>query len=243
MTPAQSVLIAKTALDFFLKSTVIPAAQAKKEAEAVMAASKEKPLVPEPEATDGLAAIQARSATACGAVGTVEEFRANRHAGLAKRTEKAQKKAAAKRKREEDEIARRTKACHEGAKIEALLVGGKELRQLTVADLRTLILGRGGTVPTPTQLGHSVKKKDLLAAAAALTAAPAAAVAAASSASVATDAPPVSDDTASQTRAHGTHESTCPLLGWSVLPPPSVGPATTLPRNALPSGGAATRRG
>ena len=138
VTPAQSVLIAKTALDFFLKSTVIPAAQAKKEAEAVMAASKEKPLVPEPEATDGLAAIQARSATACGAVGTVEEFRANRHAGLAKRTEKAQKKAAAKRKREEDEIARRTKACHEGAKIEALLVGGKELRQLTVADLTSI---------------------------------------------------------------------------------------------------------
>ena len=86
------------------------------------------------------------------------------------------------------------KACHEGAKIEALLVGGKELRQLTVADLRTLILGRGGTVPTPTQLGHSVKKKDLLAAAAAVTAAAAAAVAAASSASVATDAPPVSDE-------------------------------------------------
>ena len=83
-----------------------------------MAASKEKPLVPEPEATDGLAAIQARSATACGAVGTVEEFRANRHAGLAKRTEKAQKKAAAKRKREEDEIARRTKACHEGATLD-----------------------------------------------------------------------------------------------------------------------------
>ncbi len=174
VTGAQKIVIAKAAHDFFLQSTVIPAAQAKAEAEAILSSSKEKPLVPEPDATASPTVIHERSVTACGAVGTREEFRANRRAGLNKRKALAQKKADSKRKREEEEVARRTKACHDGARLEALLLGGKELRELKVDELRTLILGRGGTVPTPTELGHSVKKEDLLVVAATLTPGPAA---------------------------------------------------------------------
>ena len=47
------------------------------------------------------------------------------------------------------------------AAIEVKLASGIVLSGLTVAELRTLILGRGGSVPKPSELGHTVKKGDL----------------------------------------------------------------------------------
>ena len=61
-----------------------PAAQNKAESEAIFNAGKEKPAVSEPLATDDVSVIEERSATACGAVGTNEEFIENRRKGLEK---------------------------------------------------------------------------------------------------------------------------------------------------------------
>ena len=67
-----------------------------------------------------------------------------------------------KRKRADMEMMRKTKACREGPQVEKMLLYGKHASDLGAKELRTLILARGGKVPTPAQLGRCVKKVDLV---------------------------------------------------------------------------------
>jgi len=92
--------------------------------------------------------LEERSNTASGAWGTAAEFRRNRHAALEKRKAKVAKTTAAKAAREAKARLRLVEACAALPGLEAKLAAGGSLAGLTVAELKSFVIGRGGKVPT-----------------------------------------------------------------------------------------------
>ena len=102
----------------------------------------------DPLPTDGVEALEERSATSSGVWGTSGEYRLNRHAALDKRKAKVNKAKAAKAAKEAKARLRLVEACMALPGIEAKLAGGGSLSSLTVAELKLYVIGRGGKPPT-----------------------------------------------------------------------------------------------
>ena len=144
----KGLLLRAAAVDFFNRSTVTPARESRQLYEQIVQGKASRVAVEDPAATDGVAALEERSNTASGAWGTAAEFRANRHAALGKRKAKVAKQTAAKAAREAKARLRVVEACAALPGVEAKLAAGGGLASLTVAELKSFIIGRGGKVPT-----------------------------------------------------------------------------------------------
>ena len=131
------------------------------ECEAILKGKKSRPLEADPLPTDTEAVKKRRQDTSHGAWGTVAEFRAQGREGLKQREEKVNVARAAKQAKEEAANEKREAAVRAAAGLEGQIDGGKTVESLTVAELRQLIVGRGGSIPTPSSLGRSVLKADL----------------------------------------------------------------------------------
>ena len=126
-----------------------------------MKGKKSRPLQADPLPTDTEAVKKRRQDTSHGAWGTVAEFRAQGREGLKQREEKVTAATAAKQAREVAAKEKREVAVRAAAGLEAQIDGGKAIESLSVAELRQLIVGRGGSVPTPSSFGRCVLKADL----------------------------------------------------------------------------------
>ena len=154
----KGLLLSAAAVEFFSKSTVTPAKESRQLFEQIVQGKASRVAVEDPAPTDGVAALEQRSETASGAWGTAAEFRANRHAALEKRKAKVAKQTAAKAAREAKARLRLVEACVALPGLEAKLAAGGSLASLTMPELKSFIIGRGGKVPAG--------KKDALVAAA-----------------------------------------------------------------------------
>jgi hypothetical protein len=131
------------------QSTVMPAAENKAEAELILKGRQSKPINRDPLPTDGEAALKKRRQdTSHGAWGTAGEFISQGDEGLELRLTKVNAAAAAKQRKEDSSRAKYEEACKAAGALEEAIAGGKTIPQLKNDELKALIVGRGGKVPT-----------------------------------------------------------------------------------------------
>ena len=89
-----------------------------------------------------------RQDTSHGAWGTAGEFISQGDEGLELRLTKVNAAAAAKQRKEDSSRAKYEEACKAAGALEEAIAGGKTIPQLKNDELKALIVGRGGKVPT-----------------------------------------------------------------------------------------------
>ena len=165
----ERLMMREKAVGWFQESRVTPAKENLEMDLKILKGRQSKPVRKDPEPTDGEEALKKRHAdTAFGAWGSAEEFIADCSEGLDLRLSKVDAAVTAKEKKEESARLKHEQASKAAVILEEAIAGGKTIPQLKNDELKALIVGRGGKLPTNKSLGRNPLQADLRAAVEAL---------------------------------------------------------------------------